>query len=130
MSLFYQAPSASEDFSISPGVKQQTLPGSKAPPPSFSPDRRSNGVRRPFSFSGNRSMTVSDCRAGRESRLKYGTEATKTNDSGSRKQAKNRRRSKVFKVHEQEQQEFGIRERPGDQQEAEVLQEADGDPTN
>ena len=74
-------------------------------------------------------MTVSDCRAGRESRLKYGTEATKTTDGSPRQQAKIRG-SKVLKVHEQDEHQPEVQERPGDQQEAEVLQEADGDPTN
>ena len=74
-------------------------------------------------------MTVSDCRAGEEPRSKYGTKATKTTDSSPRQQAKSWG-PKVLKVHEQEQQEPEVRERAGDQQTAEVLQEADCDPTN
>ena len=74
-------------------------------------------------------MPVSDYRAGKESRSKHGTEATKTTDGSPRQQAKIRG-SKVLKVHEQDEHQPEVQECPGDQQKAEVLQEVDRHPTN
>ena len=45
MSLFHQAPSASEAFCKTRCVAAD-LPGSKAPPPTFSPDQRSKRVKK------------------------------------------------------------------------------------
>ena len=132
MSLLHQAPSgsrsASEAFSKTRCVAAD-LPGSKAPPPTFHLIKGQRGSKRPFSFLGNWCKAVSDCRAGKESRSKYGTEASKTTDSSPWQQAKSRG-AKVLEVHEQEQQQLEVRERAGDQQAAEVLQKADCDPTN
>ena len=112
-----------------PGVKQQTYLDQRHRCLLFHLIRGQRGSKRPFSFLGNRCKAVSDCRAGEESRSKYGTEASKTTDSSPWQQAKSRG-AKVLKVHEQEQQQLEVRERAGDQQAAEVLQKADCDPTN